>query len=262
MSRVIQPLESYREERHRRRVHKGLAVFLAVLALIIVAYLAVARSGRWLVKEQSFGHLPWVVILDGQSADLERDDFAADLMTQGRADSVLILGRRVFRDKSNADFYAEDFMRSGTIDAGRVYVFRHDDPSSIAEARSIIPWLKSRAAGDTILLLTDAAATRRVNAIFNRLSNGHPVFITCDIHNYRYNADNWWGDREARKKWAHEWAAMLLSKWDLLNADTVAVDPERVVPAECWKPGKLQTTAHVERLVPIASMPASPDTAK
>ena len=202
---------------------KGRKKFWGTAAAIVVCcmallYVAVTKSGKWLVVDDEFEHATWAVILDGQSANLERNDFVADLLSQGKADSVLILGRRVYRDRSNVDFYAEDFMRLGKFDPATVFVVRHDSPSTLGEACTIIPWLKKHRA-DTVLIVTAAPATRRAKRIFRTLSGESPVILTADIaYNRQYIADAWLFNREFRKSWLREWLAYINSFIDLAGA--------------------------------------------
>ena len=119
-------------------------VAAAAVLLVIAFYLIMTQSGHWLIDDDEFEHVKWAVVLDGQSADMERTDLAAELMASGKVDSVLILGRRILRNRSNAELYLEDFMRLGDFDSNAVYIARHDDPSTIGEAYTIIPWLKKR----------------------------------------------------------------------------------------------------------------------
>jgi len=203
-----------RNTRKNRRKIWG-AVILAVFALLALIYIAVEKSGRWLVIDDEFEHATWAVILDGQSANMERNDFVADLLAQGKVDSVLILGRRVYRDRSNVDFYAEDFMRLGKFDPATIFLVRHDDPSTLSEACTIIPWLKKHKA-DSVLLVTSAPATRRAKKIFEKLSGESPVYLTKDIaYKSQYIADAWIFNRESRKNWLREWMAYAHSYWDL-----------------------------------------------
>ena len=193
------------------------AVAAAFVLLIIVFYMVMTRSGHWLVDDDEFDHVKWAVVLDGQSADMERIDLAAELMASGKVDSVLILGRRILRNRSNAEFCLEDFMRLGNFDSNAVFIARHDDPSTIGEAYTIIPWLKLHKA-DTVLLITGAAATHRVKRIFNVLSGESPVYLTTDVHHYQYNADAWYSSRESRKEWLRNWLSLAASYFDLLPA--------------------------------------------
>lgn len=210
------------KERNIRKSHKKLFGILGIAFVFLVAlfYIAVAKSGHWLVNDSEFDHVKWAVILDGQTADLERNDFVADLLAQGKIDSVMILGRRVYRDKSNADYYAEDFMGLGNFDKSTVFLVRHDDPSTISEATTIIPWIK-RHKIDSILLVTAAPATRRAVRIFTRLSGDSTIYLSADIHHHQYYADSWLFNRESRKNWLHEWAALANSVLDLWGIDTL-----------------------------------------
>ena len=192
----------------------------AIVAGIILFYLLMTQSGHWLVDDDEFDHIKWAVVLDGQSADMERIDLAADLMSKGKVDSVMILGRRILRNRSNAEFYLEDFMRLGDFDSNAVFIVEHDDPSTIGEAYTIIPWLKKHKA-DTVLLITGAASTYRVKRIFTKLSGDSPVYLTKDLHHYQYNPDSWYTSRESRKEWLRGWAALAASYYDLLGAGTL-----------------------------------------
>lgn len=202
----------------RKRSRKVLgAIIVVVFCLLAAIYFVVEKSGKWLVANDEFKHVTWAVILDGQSADMERNDFVADLKAQGKVDSVLILGRRVYRDRSNVDFYAEDFMRLGKFNPATVFLVRHDDPSTLSEACTVIPWLKKHKA-DTVLLVTAAPATRRAKRIFETLSGDSPVYLTADIgYKQQYMADAWIFNRESRKSWLREWFAYAHSFFDLMG---------------------------------------------
>jgi hypothetical protein len=208
-----------KKEIQKKKVILSVAAIIAGF-VIVAFYLIMTQSGHWLVEDDEFDHVDWIVILDGQSADMERNDYAAELFASGKADSVLMLGRRTFRNQSNVDFYLDDFMRQGNFDSSTVFIARHDDPSSITEAYTIIPWLKKHHA-DTVLLITGASSTYRVKNIFKTLSGESPVYLTKDIHHYFYNADSWFTNREALKEWLRGWAALFGSYVDLFSVDTL-----------------------------------------
>lgn len=198
-------------------------VAAAAVLLVIAFYLIMTQSGHWLIDDDEFEHVKWAVVLDGQSADMERTDLAAELMASGKVDSVLILGRRILRNRNNAELYLEDFMRLGDFDSNAVYIARHDDPSTIGEAYTIIPWLKKRKI-DTVLILTGASSTYRVKRIFSKLSGDTPVYLTKDVHHYFYNADSWYTNRESRKEWLRGWAALAVSYIDLFRAGNLTAE--------------------------------------
>ena len=203
----------------KKQIQKKRIIYSAIAAafvlMVIVFYMIMTHSGHWLVDDDEFEHVKWAVVLDGQSADMERIDLAADLVASGKVDSVLILGRRILRTRSNAEFYLEDFLRLGQFDSNAVFIARHDDPSTIGEAFTIVPWLKKHNA-DTVLLITGAAATHRVKRIFQTLSGDTPTYLTTDVHHYQYNADSWYSSRESRKEWLRNWLSLAASYFDLL----------------------------------------------
>lgn len=198
----------------------GIAIAL-ILFLVLCFYLIITCSGTWLVQQDEFSHVKWVAVLDGQGPDLERTDLAAKLLREHRVDSVLILGRRVFKDHYNAEFYADDLMKQGHFDSNTVFLVRHDDASTLEEARTIIPWFKSRNA-DTVLLVTAMAASKRVARIFNTLAGGKPHFIVTNGVVDIFYPESWLINRENKKTWAKEWGALFLSYLDLWNADTLS----------------------------------------
>lgn len=234
---------------------KNFSVGIALLILLVIAVLTYAifeKSGHWLVQDDEVEHVKWVAVLDGQSADLERSDYAANLVKEGKADSVLLLGRRVYRERSNSEFYAEDFMKLGAFDSNAVFLVPHNDPSTISEAFSLIPWLKKHNA-DTVLLLTDAASTYRVKRIFQKLSGNSPVYVTKDIHHVTYNPNCWYSNRESRKDWLRGWAALFASYFDLFNTDTLeAVDSSYYKPIKSYAEYKreFRSNVNLQKILP------------
>lgn len=199
----------------------GFAIAIAFL-LVLCFYLIMTCSGKWLVQQDEFTHVKWVAVLDGQGPDMERTDLAAKLLREHKTDSVLILGRRIYKSHYNADYYAEDLMKQGNFDSSAIFLARHDDPSTLEEARTIIPWLKKRNA-DTVLLITSIAATKRVARIFNTLAGNKPHFIVSGGLTDFFVPESWSVNRETKKTWAKEWASLFLSYFDLFNADTLGI---------------------------------------
>ncbi|MCQ2054962.1 MAG: YdcF family protein [Fibrobacter sp.] len=210
------------KDRFTRKNHKKIFGILAIIFIlfVILFYAAITKSGHWLVQNDEFKHAKWAIMLDGQTADLERNDYVATLLAEHKVDSVMILGRRIFREKSNADFYAEDFLKLGKFDKEVIFIARHDDPSTLSEANTVIPWIKLHKI-DTVLLVTASPATYRAVRIFSKLTGDGTVYLSTDIHHHQYNADAWIFNRESRKSWLHEWAALFNSYFDLWGVDTL-----------------------------------------
>lgn len=249
------------QTKKQKKGHKKLyAVAIIAIVLVALVYVTIEQSGKWLVQDDNVNHVNWIVVLDGQSADLERSDFAAQMLKQGKADSVLILGRRIMRDKSNAEFYLQDFLQIGDFDSSKIFIARHDDPSTISEAFTIIPWLKQHKA-DSVLLLTSAASTYRVKRIFTKLSGAYPIYFTKDINNYRYNAKSWYTNRESRKEWLRGYASLAVSYFDIFNSGELsAQDSFYYKPIISAKDFFANNTIDIQSLLPAIQQKISPET--
>ena len=212
-----------KDKRIKKASKKVFGIAIAITVFVVLCfYLIMTCSGKWLIQLDDFKHVKWVALLDGQGQDMERNDIAVKLLRERKADSVLILGRRIFRDHFNTEYYAEDLMKQGNFDSNAVFLAKHNDASTIEEAYTIIPWLKKRNA-DTVLLVTATAGTKRAARIFNTLAGGKPHFIATDGPSDYFVPDAWYSNRESMKIWAKEWGALLLSHFDLWNIDTIDV---------------------------------------
>ena len=246
MSRILM------NEKKKFRISKKFIGALTIFCVFIVAltYITITKSGYWLISGDEFNHVKWVVILDGQTGDMERNDYVASLLKEGKVDSVLVLGRRVYRDRSNADFFVEDLVKITDYDKNKIYVVHHDDPSTIAEAKTIIPWFKARNA-DTVLLVTSPPATRRAAKLFKYLSGNKPVFLTADTKFYQYDPDSWIFNRESRKLWLHEMAAYLNSFMDLwYEHELTAADSAYYRPIRSVAEEEAESMVDLQTLIP------------
>jgi hypothetical protein len=82
--------KSDKNDRKKKNFSVGIAL-LILLVIAILTYVIFEKSGLWLVEDDDFEHVKWVAVLDGQTSDLERSDFAANLLKEGKADS----GKRI-----------------------------------------------------------------------------------------------------------------------------------------------------------------------
>ena len=135
-----------------------------LLRLLGVGLLATATfvliSGRLLVVDNPPVHTSWAVVLDGQSAQMERSDAAMHLFRLERFDSLALSGTPVFRSYYSSHFTAKDVLHQG-LPAGKMVELQHDAQSTIQEARYLVPFFRGRNA-DTVLLITSASTIRAV----------------------------------------------------------------------------------------------------
>lgn len=221
--------------RLRKRGFGRLPRFLFFLFFFALFLYSVLRwSGHFLVKDDLYTHVPWVVVLEGQGRHMERSDHAAQLLMQKKVDSVVVCGSPIFRDQNAGYYYIQDMLRQGDVDAGRIYLLRHFDRSTLEEAYTIIPELRKRGA-DTVLLITANSATRRAAMLFNTLANGNPHFLVEDISDAYYQPDTWYQSREARKIWLREWLAIIYAWFELRWTPSLEEAPSKNLVWEPWK---------------------------
>ena len=92
----------------RKRSRKVLgAIIVVVFCLLAAIYIVVEKSGKWLVANDEFKHVTWAVILDGQSADMERNDFVADLKEQYGLDAIPPADDIMIRAAQLPDFHKD-----------------------------------------------------------------------------------------------------------------------------------------------------------
>lgn len=211
MSRLI-PLDP--EIRHRQKVRRhrnhGVLLLGVFIVSILIAYVMVRWSGLWLVHQDECEHVPWMLVLEGQTADMERTDYAVAMLNENKVDSVILLGKRIFKNKNTVDFYLEDMFRQSFLDSSRLFVLRHDAHSTLEEVYAVVPALMQRGI-DSVLLITRDAATRRALLLFDQLSPDSITFLVQGVQDSRFQASTWILAREGWKIWLKEWAALLLA---------------------------------------------------
>jgi uncharacterized SAM-binding protein YcdF (DUF218 family) len=201
----------------------GRAVFIAILLLCIVGvYWAARYSAFLLVQNDTFAHVPYVLVLDGQGPDMERSDYALDLLAQGKADTIIISGKRIFKTGNAADYYRSQMLTQGDFDGGRLLVLPHDDESTIEEARTAIPYLLARKA-DTVLLVTASMAAARVRSIFEALTpEGQIVYLSTNMEYADFfDPKHWMNFREGQKTWLLEMLKRVFTVYELWGAQVV-----------------------------------------
>jgi uncharacterized SAM-binding protein YcdF (DUF218 family) len=204
-----------------------------LLRLLGVGLLATATfvliSGRLLVVDNPPVHTSWAVVLDGQSAQMERSDSAMHLFRLERFDSLALSGTPVFRSYYSSHFTAKDVLHQG-LPAGKMVELQHDAQSTIQEARYLVPFFRGRNA-DTVLLITSAFHTARAARIFNAVAGGSPVFIATDIGDTEFRPWGWFRHRESVGIWYVEWGKTLLTAIELMKGENTPLPGVAVVPA-------------------------------
>jgi len=193
--------------------HWTLWVWFAVSVFLSVGGVCLWRSGRWLVHEDAFDHVKWALILAGESRDCERTDAGIRLLQEGRVDTLILSGCRVFKNRYESEFMAEYAVQQG-VPRERVFEFRQDTYSTQQEARQLVRQFRLQNL-DTVLVVTSSYHTARTRRIFRKLAQGYPVVLLASADYHLYDPNAWWSNRESRKIWFEEWIKTFFSTYEL-----------------------------------------------
>lgn len=188
-----------------------------VLALVLcVGCVALWKSGRWLISDDSFDKVRWGVVLAGESRDCERSDAAIRMYRDGRIDTLVISATRVYKTRFGSEFMVDYFVQQG-VPRDRVFEFRQDAYSTIEEARLLIRQFRLQNL-DTALIVTTSFHTARTRRIFRKLAQGYPVILVSAADYAVFDPNAFWSNRESLKLWFDEWMKTFFSVFELAKA--------------------------------------------
>lgn len=216
--------------RSRRALPPFAFLYFAALLLAIAFAALLWRSGRLLVHSDPFERAPWAVQMAGETRDCERSDESLRLWRDGRIDTLLVSGCRIFKDKY-ASAYTADYLAGQGYPRSLLFEFPQDAYSTLEEAALLVR--EFRALGlDTVLVITVNFHTARTRRIFRALAQENPVVLVHAAPFGFYDPDAFWVTREGLKAWLLEWAKTAMTAWELLSAKPVeeGFDSPRTLP--------------------------------
>jgi len=184
--------------------------------LLSVGGVCLWRSGRWLVHEDSYGHVKWGLVLAGESRDCERTDAAIRLFQEGRIDTIVLSACRIFKNRYQSEFMVDYAVQQG-VPRDRIFEFRQDAYSTQEEARLLVRQFRLQNL-DTVLIITSSFHTARTHRIFRKLAQGYPVILVASADYHLYDPNAWWSNRESRKLWLDEWMKTFFTAYELWRA--------------------------------------------
>src|SRR4051812_37126893 len=82
-------------------------IYFTLLLLLVCAAAFLWKSGGLLVHSDPVGHVHWAAILAGEEKDMERSEAALNLFREGRYDSLILSGPRIFKNHHESEFSRE-----------------------------------------------------------------------------------------------------------------------------------------------------------
>jgi uncharacterized SAM-binding protein YcdF (DUF218 family) len=181
-----------------RKRHLAWAILAALaVGLIVFASIIFLGVGRWLVVEDPLDKAQAIVVLSGRIP--MRAQEAARLYNAGYAPQVWLTRANepaASLQEMHIAYIGEDFFNSRVLmhegvpsNAIRVLEPRIDNTAD--ELRAIAAELE-REKGDTVIIVTTKAHTRRVRTLWKKLSGGRERAIVRAAPSDPFAPDHWW----------------------------------------------------------------------
>jgi uncharacterized SAM-binding protein YcdF (DUF218 family) len=181
-----------------RKRHFAWAILAALaVGLVVFASIIFLGVGRWLVVEDPLDKAQAIVVLSGRIP--MRAQEAARLYNAGYAPQVWLTRANepaASLQEMHIAYIGEDFFNSRVLmhegvpsNAIRVLEPRIDNTAD--ELRAIAAELE-REKGDTVIIVTTKAHTRRVSTLWKKLSGGRERAIVRAAPSDPFAPDHWW----------------------------------------------------------------------
>lgn len=228
---------------------------IGVLTIISIGlFFIISFSAKILMVETQPFKTRWALVLDGQSRDMYRSDFALIMLKEKLIDSIAISGARNFKSKYNSEYYLDEMQSSYDIKIPAIQL-QHDAYNTLEEAYSLRSFFKERPL-DTVMLITSNYHSERAEMIFNRVFNGKPFFKSVNINNSDFSSFVWERNRSMRKIWLISWLKYINS---YLESDSLVMPSAQVVPWVFQKEQSVLTPMDTNPSVILDSLLMVPD---
>lgn len=181
-----------------KRAHTGAWILLAAGLLVLIAGIVAFRSvGRWLIREDTLVKSDAIVVLSGSMP--ARAEEAAHVFKMGYAPEIW-----VSRPDSPAgelqdlgisftgeEVYNREILIREGVPSAAIRIFPQPIENTEDEVQEILQQMhelnKQR-----VIIVTSPPHTRRVRALWQKLSNGQLQMGAHAAYEDSFNADGWW----------------------------------------------------------------------
>lgn len=209
----------------------NLIVLLGFVIFCIVLYLVRHPILRFMAEE-------WIVEDELDKADalivLGDDNFYADratrgvqLFREGKASVVVASGRRLRPNAGTAELMEHDLVERG-VPKDRIVRFVHDADGTLEEAQALTRLVKEKK-WHKVIVVTSNYHTRRTRYIFRHV---FPQGVEVRIASARdgdFDPEHWWEKRKSIKELTREFAAMVVTVWELSGKRETSETTQSVV---------------------------------
>jgi uncharacterized SAM-binding protein YcdF (DUF218 family) len=189
---------------------------LAILLIVAGACAwAILRAGAWLVVQDPLGPAQAIVVLSGRMPGRAME--AARLYRQNVAPEVWVSQpvspRELLQEMSipfvGEDYYSQRVLIAMGVPADAVRIMPEPSANTAAEVEQIARLAREgERASQPVVIVTSAAHTRRVRAIWNRRVGDALPLIVRHAEDDPFDAAHWWRNTQDALDVLREWAGL------------------------------------------------------
>lgn len=194
-----------------------LALIAGLLFLVYLAHDPLLRAFiEWWIVDEAPEEVQAIVVLSGDSVFGDRLRHGADLYRQGYAVRLILSGRAIRANFSEAELMEREALAQG-VPAGALLLVRHSGDSTLEAALALRQFLAEQKIR-SIIVVTSNFHTRRARKIFRRVLRQTGVQVRVSASSdVRFNPRRWWKTRTGRKHMVLELLKFLNTWWELRN---------------------------------------------
>jgi len=217
--------------REQGRIFLSLVILLFLLLTCFLLYLVrrpILRftAEAWVV-EDPLDKADAMIVLGDDNFYADRATRAVQLYREGKSSLIVASGRRLRPNAGVSELIEHDLVERG-VPKDRIIRFTHDGDSTLEEAQALVKLVTARK-WRSVILVTSNYHTRRARYIFIRVfPQGMKVFV-ASARDGDFDPDHWWEKRKSIKELTREFAAMIVTLWELRGRAETHETPQSVV---------------------------------
>jgi uncharacterized SAM-binding protein YcdF (DUF218 family) len=181
---------------------------------------------EWIVEDE-FDKADALIVLGDDNFYADRATRGVQLFREGKASVVVASGRRLRPNAGIAELMEHDLVERG-VPRDRIVRFVHDADGTVEEARALTRLVREKK-WRKVIVVTSNYHTRRTRYIFRHVfPQGMEVRI-ASARDGDFDPEHWWEKRKSIKELTREFAAMVVTVWELSGKSETGETTQSVV---------------------------------
>src|SRR5271169_5291938 len=199
------------------RAFLNLIILLFFLLFCLLLYLVrrpVLRfmAESWII-EDPLDKADALIVLGDDNFYADRATRGVQLFREGKAPVIVASGRRLRPNAGIAELIEHDLVERG-VPKDKVLRFTHDGDSTLEEAQALAAFVRGKK-WRSVIVVTSNYHTRRARYIYRHVFPQGMEVRVASARDGDFDPEHWWEKRKSIKELTREFAAMLVTLWEL-----------------------------------------------